>query len=71
VVLGGNEGELAVSKGLDVNAKVIERVVEVAYPDEGFKAYTVRALGSGVQELWWCGGLFHAQIQRLETGGEV
>jgi len=54
---GGRDGELTVSKGLNVNVKVVEGVVEVTYPDGEFKAYKVGVLGSSVQELWLCGGL--------------
>ena len=55
--VGGKDGELTVNKGLGVNVKVVEGVVEVAYPDGGFKTYKVGVLGSSVQELWLCGGL--------------
>ena len=54
---GGNEGELTVDKGLDVNVNVVEGVLEVTYPDGGSKTYKVRAIGSSIQELWLCGGL--------------
>jgi len=54
---GGRDGELTVNKDLDVNVKVVEGVVEVTYPDGGFKTYRVGVLGSSVQELWLCGGL--------------
>ena len=54
---GGKDGELTVNKGLSVNVRVVEGVVEVAYPDGGFKMYKVGVLGSSVQELWLCGGL--------------
>ena len=54
---GGKDGELTVNKGLGVNVKVVEGVVEVTYPDGGFKTYKVGVLGSSVQELWLCGGL--------------
>ena len=54
---GGKDGELTVNKGLSVNVRVVEGVVEVAYPDGGFKTYKVGVLGSSVQELWLCGGL--------------
>ena len=54
---GGRDGELTVDRGLDVNVKVVEGVVEVTYPDGGFKTYNVGVLGSSVQELWLCGGL--------------
>ena len=54
---GGRDGELTVNKGLNVNVKVVEGAVELAYPDGGFKTYKVGVLGSSVQELWLCGGL--------------
>jgi len=54
---GGKKGELTVDKGLGVDIKVVEGVVEVRYPDGTFTAYKVGALGSSVQELWLCGGL--------------
>jgi len=54
---GGRDGELTVNKGLNVNVKVVEGVVEATYPDGGFKTYKVGVLGSSVQELWLCGGL--------------
>ena len=40
-----------------MNVRVVEGVVEVAYPDGGFNTYKVGVLGSSVQELWLCGGL--------------
>ena len=54
---GGRDGELTVDKGLNVNVKVVEGIVEVVYPDGGLRTYKVGVLGSSVQELWLCGGL--------------
>ena len=54
---GGKDGELTINKGLNASVKVAEGIVEVAYPDGGFKTYRVGVLGSSVQELWLCGGL--------------
>ena len=54
---GGKCGELTINEGLSVNVKVVKGVVEVTYPDGGFKTYQIGVLGSSVQELWLCGGL--------------
>lgn len=52
---GGKDGELTVNKGIDISINMATGQVEVTGALN--KTYTVRPVGSSVQELWLCGGL--------------
>lgn len=55
---GGNNGELTVSRGLEVKIGTIDgSVVVEGWDAEVEKRYLVRSVGASVQELWVCGGL--------------
>lgn len=54
---GGKDGELTVNKGLSVDVKVVDGLVEVRWPNGEVKEYKVGSVGASVQELWICGGL--------------
>ncbi|KAI0090247.1 homoaconitase [Irpex rosettiformis] len=54
---GGKEGEPTVNKGVRVNVKAVDGVLEVTFPEGEKKTYAVQPVGASVQELWLCGGL--------------
>ena len=54
---GGKDGELTVDKGISVNVKAVDGLVEVTWSNGDKKTYTVGSVGASVQELWLCGGL--------------
>ena len=54
---GGIDGELTVNKGHDIQISMVDGKVAVTNPGGEVNEYTVRTIGTSVQELWVCGGL--------------
>lgn len=54
---GGKDGEMTVNKGFNVEVKVVDGALNVAFEDGVTKTYLIQPVGASVQELWLCGGL--------------
>ncbi|KAI0346182.1 homoaconitase [Trametopsis cervina] len=64
---GGRDGELTVNKGLSVEVKVVDGVLEVEFPSGERKSYTIQPVGASVQELWLCGGLEGYVLKTIQS----
>ena len=64
---GGIDGELTVNKGHNIQISMIDGKVAVTNPGGEVKEYTVRTIGTSVQELWICGGLEGYILKSIET----
>jgi homoaconitate hydratase len=66
---GGNDGELTVDKGFQIEVGMEDGKVVVRRDGGDEKVYRVKPVGPSVQELWLCGGLEGYILKEIQKEG--